>query len=246
MKFFFLLISLPCLIVACNANKEYTNKLPIYKVQRLLQPIKIDADWNKAEWQHAAVINIKHFIDKIPLFHPGVQAKMLYDSNNIYIIFRVNDKYVRCFNNKINGPVWDDSAVEIFFSPDEKFPNKYFNLEINSGGTALMHYQIIPRIEFKIVDTTDIKQIEIAHSLPEIVNPEIKEPVVWTLEYRLPISILKKYSNITQPKAGNTWKANFFKTSNESSNPHWMTWTFFETEVLDFHLPQFFGVLEFQ
>jgi len=40
-----------------------------------------------------------------------------------------------------------------------------------------MQYHTIPRKEFKVIDIDTLKKIEIAHSLPSIVEPEITEPV---------------------------------------------------------------------
>ena len=97
----------------------------------------------------------------VPKFQPEVHAKMMYDDNNLYIIYIVHDQYVRCITNKINGPVWEDAAVEFFFAPDSNFPLLYFNLEMNCGGTPLMHYNLVPRKEFKQLEIEDIKNIDI-------------------------------------------------------------------------------------
>lgn len=218
----------------------------LYKVNKLTQSITIDANWNKSQWQNIEAINIKNYMGELPSFCPSVQAKMMYNNENIYIIFRVSDRYVRCITKDINGSVWDDSAVEFFFAPDTSLPLRYFNLEINCGGTPLMHYNLIPRKEFKKLSNEDIEKIEIAHSLPQIVDPEIKEQVTWTLEYRIPIDILRKYSNITQPKPGIIWRANFYQCADKTSNPHYLTWSIVDNNKPDFHLPQFFGILKFE
>lgn len=218
----------------------------VYKVDKLIQSINIDANWNKSQWQNIEAINIKNFMGELPSFCPSVQAKMIYNNENIFIIFRVSDRYVRCITKDINGPVWEDSAVEFFFAPDTSLPLRYFNLEINCGGTPLMHYNLLPRKEFKKISIEDIEKIEIAHSLPTIVDPEITEPVTWTIEYRIPIEVIRKYSNVTQPKPGIIWRANFYKIADKTSHPHYLTWSKVDNDKPDFHLPQFFGILKFE
>lgn len=74
-----------------------------------------------------------------------------------------------------------------------------------------MHYNVVPRKEFKKLSIEDIEKIEITHSLPQIVDPVIVEPVTWSLEYRIPIDILRKYSNVTQPKPGIVRRCNFLE-----------------------------------
>jgi hypothetical protein len=218
----------------------------VYEVLRLMQSMNIDADWNKPQWQQPDAVMIENYMGSTPKFRPIVQAKMMYDDENLYIIFSVRDRYVRCITKDINGPVWEDACVEFFFSPDTSFPEKYFNLEINCGGTPLMHYNIVPGEDITMLAVNDIEMIEIAHSLPQIIDPEITEPVIWTIEYRIPLVLIEKYSKITRPKPGINWKANFYKIAENSSNPHYLTWSFVDNIEPDFHLPQFFGLLRFQ
>jgi len=220
-------------------------KESVYNVTRLTQPIKIDANWDNPQWKNIPVIDITNYMGPVPKFQPEVHAKIMYDENNLYLIYNVHDRYVRCITNKINGPVWEDAAVEFFFAPDSNFPLLYFNLEMNCGGTALMHYNLVPRKESKQLDIEDIKKIEIAHSLPQIIDPEMSNPVVWTLEYRIPIAMLEKYSKVTHPKKGVEWRANLYKIAENNSNHHYMTWSVVENDKPDFHLPQFFGKLKF-
>lgn len=244
------LINLMVILIMNIHNSSFlgtNNKfLSEYTVKRLDQYMMIDGDWNKPQWKNIETINICNIMGDRSSFIPEVQAKMMYNDGNIFVIFNVKDRYVRCVTKEINGSVWDDSAVEFFFAPDTSLPLRYFNLEINCGGTPLMHYNLIPRKEFKKISAEDIEKIEIAHSLPTTVDPEITEPVTWTLEYRIPIDLLIKYSNVTKPKPGNFWRGNFYKIADKTSNPHYLTWNIVDNNKPDFHLPQFFGILKFE
>ena len=235
-----------CTLSSFALKNQIMKRVSEYKVAKLENPMVIDANWDKADWQKVEAIQLENFMGEAPKFKPGVKVKMMYDTNNLYVIFRVEDHYVRCVTKEINGPVYEDACVEFFFSPDEKSPLKYFNLETNCGGTALMFYNLIPRKDYKIMDPADIRQIEIAHSMPEIVDPEITKPVIWTLEYRLPISLLKKYATVSQPAPGVIWKGNCYKIGDKTSNPHYQTWSLVDQAEPDFHLPAFFGNLIFQ
>ena len=217
-----------------------------YLVAKLKKPLKIDANWDKAQWRKIETIKIENYMGTVSPFKPTVEAKMMYDAENVYLIFRVKDKFVKSAVTKINGGVSGDSCVEFFFAPDKDEPLKYFNIEVNAGGTPLLQYATKPRKQYVDLEPELIKQIEIAHSLPAVVNPEITDSITWTIEYRLPLSILSKYSNITNPATGVIWKANFYKTGSRTSNPNYITWNFVDNPRPDFHLPQFFGVIKFQ
>ncbi|MCW3091486.1 MAG: hypothetical protein JWP81_2555 [Ferruginibacter sp.] len=217
----------------------------IYNVYELNGYLAIDGDWYKDRWRNIEAIDLKNFMGDIPYFCPSVKVKMMYNGENIYAIFRVEDCYVGCKEQNYNGPVSNDACVEFFFSPDINLPERYFNIEVNCGGTPLMKYNVIPRKEYKTLEINDIKEVEIAHSLPSKVDPEISEPITWTIEYRIPFTLLQKFSNVAIPQKGVYWRANFYKIAVKTSNPHWITWSFIDTAKPDFHLPQYFGVLKF-
>ena len=244
MKMIFLL---PAVVLCCALSYGATQPVgrpgpSVYTVKRLTRPMKIDANWNKPPWRSTRSLKVNNFIRGVPAYRPVVEAKMLYDDENVFVIFRVRDKYVRSITTEINGPVWKDAAVEFFFSPDTSLPENYFNLEVNCGGTALLGYRTSGK---KPVDD-DVKMIEIAHSLPKTVDPEITDPVTWTVEYRIPFAMLKKYSKVTQPKKGIAWRANFYKIAENNSNPHHITWAVVGGSRPTFHSPKYFGTVLFQ
>ena len=218
----------------------------MYKVQRLQEKLTVDALWDKPQWASIEAIEVSHVLGPAPAFTPKTQVKLLYDEQNIYVIFLVQDCHVRAVTQDIHGNVWEDSCVEFFFSPCDKALLPYFNLEVNCGGTPLMHCSQVPRQTYRVVDTGDMTRIEIAHSLPRTVEPEINEPMTWTLEYRLPLDILEKYAASHRPRPGVTWRANFYKCGDKTSNPHWLTWSRISNDLLDFHQPEFFGLVAFE
>lgn len=216
-----------------------------YTVKRLKEPIQIDGNWNKHQWRSVKAVHLTYLMGKAPSFRPNVHAKMMYDKENLYVIFKVKDRFVRCMVQEYNGPVSTDACVEFFFSPDINLPERYFNLETNAGGTPLMAYHIYGHKEYQKVSVEDLKKIEIAHSLPSRVDKEIGTPITWIIEYKLPVSMLEKYGSVTHPSDGNIWYANFYKTASRGSNIHYLTWSRVDNPEPNFHLPQFFGKLKF-
>jgi len=239
------LISL-CNISCKTINPDTVKTASLYKVVKLNDPMTVDGNWDKPQWQKVDALELKYFMGKAPAFRPKVKAKLMYDADYVYVIFQVKDKYVRCVATNSNAAVWEDSCVEFFFSPDSDSQMKYFNLESNCGGTVLMNYNLVPHKKLTVLDPEDIKQIKIAHSLPRRVLQEITDPVTWTVEYKIPLTLLEKYAEVTKPAPGVTWKANFYKIADKTSNPHYLTWSLVNQAQPDFHLPQFFGNLVFK
>jgi len=218
----------------------------IYKMARLSEPMAIDANWDKPAWQNIQPLQLGNFVGNEPEHRPQTQTKLAYDSEAIYIIFQVRDQYVRSIWQNYQEDVWQDSCVEFFFKPNNDRSENYFNLEMNCGGTALFAYQTGPRQGEIRIPESEYKAITVAHSMPKLVDPEITDPTTWTVEYRLPLAVLGKYCAVESPAPGVTWKANFYKIANETSHPHYLTWAPLDIQKVEFHLPQFFGTLEFE
>lgn len=227
-------------LYAQDGSASNLSELSVYKVRKAVSPISVNDSWNSAGWKKMKAVKIQNYMGKVPAFKPDAQAKMTYDDDFIYVIYRVKDRYVRSITEKINGKVWEDSAVEFFFSPESDRPTNYFNLEINCGGTPLLHHsKNRPTV-------ADIQQIEIKASLPKVVDPEITDPVTWTMSFKIPLSMLEKYTNVVRPKPGVAWRANFYKIAEINSNPHYITWNEIKNDKPQFHLPKFFGILKFE
>jgi len=232
-------------LIQAQNSAPYTPE--VYEVVKTKKPIKIDSNWDKKQWKKVKPVTITNYMGDIPAFKPEVQAKMVYDKDNLYVIFRVKDKYVKSITDRNNGPVYKDSAVEFFFCSDVENPRLYFNIETNCGGFVLFHHNNpIDRSQNKRLTDEDIAQLEIAHSMPAIVDPEITDEVIWTIEYKVPFDLLRKYSPITTPAKGVEWRANFYKIAEITSNPHYITWSKIDLPRPNFHVPEAFGRLIFK
>lgn len=224
-----------------QAKQNYT-----YKVKKLETEMVIDANWDKPQWADVEALEIKNFMGDKPEHFPIAQAKLMYDDENIYVIFKVDDNYIKAVAKEYHDAVWQDSCVEFFFVPSGDLADGYFNLETNCGANFLFCHQHVVGQDTIKVATEDCDKVEIKSTLPRFIEEEITEPTTWTLEYRLPLSILEKYAPVGQPAPGVKWRANFFKCGDETSHPHWLTWSFIDYPTPRFHMPEFFGVLEFE
>src|SRR4051812_1179563 len=106
-----LMIAMAIMDCSCVANRSI-KKDAVYTVKRLRKPIQIDGNWNKSEWRHANTIEITNYMGKVPAFQPKAKVKMLYDNDNLYVIFQVQDRYVRSLVEENNGRVSMDACVE--------------------------------------------------------------------------------------------------------------------------------------
>ena len=182
-----------------------------------------------------------------PEHFPRTQVRLAYDDRFLYAIFKVDDRYVRAVAPHHQGDICHDSCVEFFFTPGTDPAVGYFNLEMNCGGTMLFNYQLIPWKNMVTIKDSEVQQVETAHSMPRIVEPEITEPTTWTLEYRFPTELLARYCpSARTPGPGVTWRPDLYKCGDKTSHPHWLTWAPVNNPTPDFHRPQDFGTLIFE
>jgi len=217
-----------------------------YHVPRISSPVEINAEWNKEPWSQIRPLTMKFHMGAEPEHKPQVHAKLAYDNDALYLIFKVDDQYVRAVAKENQKPVCWDSCVEFFFTPGKDINSGYFNVEINCGGTVVSRHQSLSRPKKRNpLSEDDIRKLEIARTMPKIVDPEITEPTTWIIEYKLPFDLLEKFCEVDRPAPGVIWKSNFYKCADKTSHPHWLTWSFIDYPKPKFHIPEHFGTLQF-
>jgi len=217
-----------------------------YRAGRMKNKPTIDADWNSPAWKDVTPLVLEYYMGQEPVHQPKTQAKVAYDDQFLFLIWKVEDRYVLARRTKHRQDVWRDSCVEIFFTPGgDPTERGYFNLESNCTGVKLLGTNVSGG-KGKNVTEEDFAGIVTASSLKGPIDPELKEPTTWTLEYRIPLSLLEKFTPIERPRPGVTWRANFYKCAEDVSHPHWLTWSPVTNPKPSFHLPKYFGVLEFE
>ena len=214
-----------------------------------VRPITKGPAWNSGLeqeiWQTAQVAELRHHMGQRPDHFPHVEARLLYDPAALYVWFQIDDAYVRAVAPEHQAAVYKDSCVEFFFTPSEDVSSGYFNLEMNCGGTMLFHIQRVPR-QGQLIGADHVNAVDVAHTLPRIVEPELVGPVRWSVQYRLPFDILGHYHPaVVAPHSGVHWRANFYKCADACSHPHWLTWAPVNHPKPDFHRPDSFGLLVF-
>jgi hypothetical protein len=244
--------------------QETTDPKPTLTIGAASTPPSLEAAWDGPEWESAHVAELGHWFDQ-GTYRPQVRVRALYDRRGLYLHYLVDDRFVLSTRTEFQADVWRDACVEFFVQP--KPDRGYFNFEINAGGTLLLGYKEHPsfddsrnraaasggehtvqpsgmpregRVPWELA-----RAVQIAHSLPNVVAPERAEPVQWRVAIHIPFELLEAYVGPLGDVAGQSWRANFYKCSEDNSHPHWGTWSPVLGE-LNFHQPRYFGHLQFE
>lgn len=172
-------------------------------------------------------------------YKPKVQFVMAHTGDRTLLKFFVEEKQIRAQYSHTNDPVYKDSCVEFFISPQGD-PG-YFNFEINCVGVCLggygedrNHRHLLPPT---LLDTIE-RQVFILHKQEE------GEPLVyWEQIIQIPLAVfgLKTIDTFKGMHA----RGNFYKCGDELDNPHYVSWNPIDTAEPNFHVPACFGALEF-
>jgi hypothetical protein len=214
-----------------------------YTVKKRSGPADITADWDSPDWQGVQSIRIDRFRPESSEHRPVVHCRLQHDGQGFYGLFLVHDNYVRSVTTEHNGNVCHDSCVEFFVEPPGS--QGYLNFEFNCGGTMLIyHIRDCRRTEagfadFSPITVRDAAAVNIFHTMPRVVDPEITGETTWRLGFFLPYRLFESTFKHLRVNSGQIWRGNFYKCADGTSHPHWASWS--PVSALDFHLPECFG-----
>jgi len=223
-------------------------RMKIHEVRRGSQTPQLTSNWDAPLWEAAETLVIGAFRPESTSHRPRARARLIHTPGRLMGIFRVEDQYVRSIQTGLQARVCTDSCVECFLKP--KPEAGHLNFEFNCGGAIRTSYITRPARtedgfeEYCDLTDEDLGRVEVQTSMPPIVEPEITNPVTWTLAFAIPIDLLEKYVGTIGNPAGQEWRANFYKCGDDTSHPHWASWS--PVAECDFHRPQDFGILRFE
>ena len=180
-----------------------------------------------------------HNIDNAPWvneypYKPEVKFQIAYDSEHIFLHYKVQEEFVKATYIRANENVWEDSCVEFFISFDNR--QTYYNFEFNVLGTGLIGYGPAVKSERQRLDPAQIDAVDAFVQLKKINGK--KE---WEIGLVIPKST---FGNVGELE-GNTFHANFYKCGDGLPQPHFIAWNTIDLPKPNFHRPDFFGEISF-
>lgn len=170
---------------------------------------------------------------------PNCKFIIARSTTSLFIHFVVNEKQIQAIYSSDQDPVWQDSCVEFFC----QIPGSqtYFNFEFNCIGTCLATERVSRTENVNPLSPDKMSQIKRYASFGNQPFEEKKGDFDWTLTVEIPFSVI----GVDADKLPELLKANFYKCGDETSEPHYVSWSPIAVENPDFHRPDFFGKLVF-
>jgi hypothetical protein len=226
-----------------------TNCIPRKEASRELKVKEIIADKNVTLVQVSELLEEQtelHYIDVINweafVYSPKVSFRIAHANNQIWLKYYVIEENILAQIDEVNGAVSGDSCVEFFFDP--RADGNYYNFEFNCIGMSHLAYGH-GRGKREFVHEAKVKkQIAITSSLGNESFAERTGGHSWEMTIVIPALILVEDEGI-QLKGLKT-RANFYKCGDKTSERHYISWNAVDTEIPDFHRPEYFGTLVFE
>ena len=169
-------------------------------------------------------------------YAPEVSFHVAHTDKALVVLFDVKEDHLRAVSLEDNGPVWEDSCVEIFLSVPGK--EGYFNFETNCIGTSLASYRR-SRTDADMFGPEQMSQIGTVASLPHEAIDRQSEGQEWSMLKIIPFSLLGLSG---KPEM---FKGNFYKCGDKCAQPHFLSWAPIDLPEPNFHCPEFFGEILF-
>lgn len=168
-------------------------------------------------------------------YAPKVECRVAYTPEALVVMFDVEESHVKAVTLDDNGPVWEDSCVEVFVA--NPCGEGYFNFEVNCVG-ALLAASRRSRTEANMFDSERLAKVRRYGSLPhEKIDSKGEEQRWWMVEI-IPFEVLGLEG------APEQLRANFYKCGDNCERTHFLSWSPIALPTPNFHCPDFFGTVK--
>lgn len=185
-----------------------------------------------------AKIDEVNWKDQFPEIMP-VTVRVAHNNEKLYLYYTIIGEALRAFNTKDFESVWEDSCVEFFMQREGE--SKYINFECNVLGALLSR---VHESRDKGIAQTELMSSIKRHSTINHRYENGKQVSDWTLYLEIPKTALGFEEK--EWMSGKKIRANFYKCGDETPSPHYLSWNPIDLPEPNFHVPQFFGEIEFE
>lgn len=168
-------------------------------------------------------------------FRPESEAYVGWDESGLRVWLCSDEKEPRALCRKPGDPVWEDSCLEFFLSPEPEKDGRYLNFECSAS--SCVHLAIGPdRNNRRVILPVPDRMRAVSVVFPG---------TGWCVHYTVSSEFLKSEFGITL-RSGLVMSGNFYKCGDRTPHPHFGSWSPIDPEKVpapDFHRPEYFGRL---
>ncbi|MDF2835737.1 MAG: gfo/Idh/MocA family oxidoreductase [Paenibacillus sp.] len=205
-----------------------------------IPPARLSARGAWADIRDGAELAIAHYRWTPEHHGPKARAALSYTSDELQICLRAYETDPLTRFTAHNDPVYKDSCLEFFLQPSPEEDARYLNLELNAAGTLLIG-----------IGAARQNRLYLRHEeLPPLhirASKNQRDPLTgetyWEVRFRLSLTWLASLFPTFRPRPGAKMRGNLYKCGDETSYPHYGSWSPVRADAPDFHRSEDFGWL---
>lgn len=201
-----------------------------------------DSAWNAAPWT-TDFVDIEGASKPRPRFR--TRAKMLWDSNYLYIAAEMEEPNVHATLTAHDSVIFRDDDFEVFMKPLPQTPS-YYEFEINALNTGWDLFLNKPyKLGGKADNSWDIQGLKTAVAVQGTLNQSGDTDRGWTVEIAYPLRAFESRQHVPQPVDGSVWRINFSRVEWKPGQAKEDNWVWSPQGLIDMHVPEHWGFLRF-
>lgn len=192
---------------------------------------------------------VSDLLNQVKRHHIGFSPWTMFSAGNITTDFAiahaqdclilkyyVKEPFSKATYFEANAPVYKDSCVEFFIGFNGE--PEYYNFEFNNAGACLLGYG--SGKQRALLSPSLIHSIKYVRAFKSTGENDL---IHWELTLLIPFTVLcfHHISSISGMKC----RGNFFKCGDDLPVPHYYAWSNVISATPEFHLPDFFGRIDF-
>ncbi|WP_031499131.1 carbohydrate-binding family 9-like protein [Bryobacter aggregatus] len=178
---------------------------PTMEVRRASQKIVVDGKLDDPAWKDAQAVTFQFPWDKQKGAKQKTTARLLWDSQYLYISYDCEDNDLTAHFEKRDDPTYRDDAVEAFINPRPSQTDVYLGLEMNAKATLYDYVYFQSRYLLKRLN---LEGVQLATHLRGTLNASGDRDEGWSLEVAIPFTEFEGIGDGKVPQPGDKWALN--------------------------------------
>ena len=196
-----------CVAFAQSDEKLSLGEQPIFKVSKTSQPITVDGKMDEAVWKSTEAREFDFFyrVDK-PDDQQKTTFRMLWDNDNLYLFYEMEDKFLTVRETKRDGQPYFDDCAEIFFITVPKSLDTHigYELNINKASNDFVYFNDFYQDKSAVLKTFN-PEFDVEVTYDGTLNDDTDVDQGWNMELAIPIANFDGLAKFVPVKTGNRW-----------------------------------------
>lgn len=221
----------------------------VFYASKARTPVEIDGKIDKA-WESTKSASLDHYRrDEKPSDRQKSKFRMMWDEENLYVLFQCKDKYITAREIRRDGQPYFDDCAEIFLIPANAQLDMHYGFELNlyKASNDFIFLNNFHEDRHALIKSYN-PDFDVEVSIDGTMNDNSDEDRGWIMEMAIPLKLFEGINTFSPVMPGNRWVFQAIRQDRNDSTGNRRSWsTLFEVnpDHPNVHEPEDFGYLEF-